>query len=334
MGVIRKMGLMMIMLSFILSSCESKADEPKTKKVVNTGKTHMNKIREKPILRCKPCIWSPEEWGEQSDRAFPEEGEFWATDKPRKLERAAFGELKHIPQNINVSIKQFKVDTELPSIPKELPVYMQGSYPSHHKELLKSFTPYHEVLDYHPSYSGIYFAGIDPLTEKIDHPQQKDIEKKAKEVLGKLIMPDSNPSTVQHNDGSWTVTFYRYINGYKVYVDKPLRVGFDTEGRVSYIEGRRRPIIEESDYPTRSLNEAIEELKKGKWLHLYIYEYGVPKFDGNVDQFVITDIEIAYHEQQPFTSRQVMQPYYIFKNKEGQALYVPAIADPYTENGK
>ncbi|WP_409274721.1 hypothetical protein V1499_06385 [Neobacillus sp. SCS-31] len=332
MRVIRKMGLMMIILSFILSGCESH-DEPKAKNVNKTGNNLNIKIEEKPRLRCKPCIWSPEEWGEQSDRAFPEEGQFWATDKPRKLERTAFGELKHNLLDINVSIKQFKLDTELPTIPKELPVYMQGSYPSHHKELLKSFTQYHEFLDYHPSYSGIYFGGIDPLTEKMDHPQQNEIEKKAKEVLGKLIMPDSNPSTVQHKDGGWTVTFYRNINGYKVYVDKPIRVGFDKDGRVVSITGRRKPIIEESYYPTRSPNEATEELKKGKWLLLDIYEF-VPDFDGHVDEFVITDIEIAYHEQQAFTSRQVMQPYYVFKNKEGQALYVPAIADPYTVFGE
>ncbi|RDU37872.1 hypothetical protein DRW41_08635 [Neobacillus piezotolerans] len=329
MRVKRKMSLMMIILSLILG-CESKEDGPKAKNVDNTGKNQNSKIVKKPRLRCNPCLWSPEEWGEQSDQAFPEEGQFWATDKPKKLERVAFGELNHIPLNIKVSIKQFKVHTELPTIPKELPVYMQGSYPSRHKELLKSFTPYHEVLDYHPSYSGIYFAGIDPITEKLDEPQQHDIENKAKEVLGKLLMPDSSPSTVQHNDGSWTVTFYRYINGYKVYVDKPIRIGFDKEGRVVSIAGRRKPIIEESYYPTRSPNEAIEDLLKGKWLLLDAYEF-FPEFNRETDQFVITDIEIAYHEQQPFTSRQVMQPYYVFKNKEGQALYVPAIADPYTE---
>ncbi|WP_053365733.1 hypothetical protein [Bacillus sp. FJAT-27245] len=331
MGLKRKKGLMILILSFILLACESEADEPNTKKINNIGKKQNSKLEEKPRLRCKPCIWSPDEWGGQSDQAFPEEGQFWATDKPRELERAAFGQLKHIPLNINVSIKQVKVDTELPNIPKELPVYMQGSYPSHHKELLKSFTQYHEVLDYHPSYSGIYFAGMDPLTEKIDDPQKHDIENKAKDVLGKLLMPDSHPSTVQHKDGSWTVTFFRYINGYKVYVDKPIRIRFDNKGRVTSIEGRRRPIIEESYYPTRSPNEAIEELKKEKWLHLYIYEYGVPEFDGNVGEFVITHIEIAYHEQHPDAPRQVMQPYYVFKNKEGQALYVPAIADPYVE---
>ncbi|PLR78329.1 hypothetical protein CU633_05835 [Bacillus sp. V3-13] len=208
--------LLISILPFFLLACTSKADEHKISRIDNAGKNLNKKIagKEKPVLRYNPCLQSPEEWGEPADQAFPEEGKFWAADAPRKLERMAFGTLTHNSlTNINVSIKNFEVDTLLPSIPEELPVYIQGSYPSRHKELFKSFTPYHESLEYHPAYSGIYFAGINPLTEKADELQQNYIEQKAKEVLGKLITPGSIiPKTIQHENGGWTVIFYRHIN--------------------------------------------------------------------------------------------------------------------------
>ncbi|PLR78330.1 hypothetical protein CU633_05840 [Bacillus sp. V3-13] len=74
----------------------------------------------------------------------------------------------------------------------------------------------------------------------------------------------------------------------------------------------------------------MELLKQGKWLHIYITD-SASELKGNIDRFVINEVEVAYHEQHPSYSRQVLQPYYVFKNKEGQALYIPAIADPYVE---
>ncbi|WP_246938742.1 hypothetical protein [Bacillus pinisoli] len=314
----------------VLSGCfeETKVGHEHPKKLITSL------LKEyKPLLRCNPCMSHvPREWGNPSDLVYPMEGQFWVDDAPEKLEPMAFGVLQHSSQtDINITIHHIELDTEFPTVPQELPVYMQSSYALEHKDLLASFHQYHKVLEYHPSYSGIYFAGVHPLTEKMNQINKRNIEQKAKEILGDLIMEDSStPTTIQHENGYWTVVYYRYVNGYKVYADKPLKVAFDQEGRAISIEGRRRPIIEESYYPTRTPKEALEELQKGNWLHLYVQDFSLP-LEKNMERFVIKEMELAYHEQHPGYSRQVLQPYYVFKNIEGQALYIPAIIDAYAE---
>ncbi|MFD1737010.1 hypothetical protein ACFSCX_10590 [Bacillus salitolerans] len=320
-------SLILLLATF---GCETNVIEPIIKEPVKEQEPEVKE--ESPKLRCSPCLDSPEEWGGKSDQAFPEDGQFWATDRPVKKEKIAYGILGHnILLNTNMTITNYELDTTLPTIPQELPVYIQGSYPAHHKELLKTFTPYADVLEYHPSYSGIYFAGLNPLTGPMEKPTEQKILQRAKEILGELRMPDTNTSSIiQSANGGWTTIFYRSINGYKVYVDKPLIVWFDKEGSALGLAGRRRPIIEESLYPTRSPEEAWKNLRDGKGIHPYINNFA-PEWNNNNDRFTITEVEVAYHEQQPTEPRQVLQPYYVFKNKEGQAIYIPAIADPYVE---
>ncbi|WP_274363748.1 hypothetical protein [Paenibacillus thermotolerans] len=297
-----------------------------------SSEEHSQKDAEVEVkLRCNPCMSSPEEWGEEEDHAPVGTETFWAEDKPKKLGPVAFGTLPHVELVVDppLTIKEFKLDAGFPDVPEQLPVYMQGSYPKEHKQMLGKFVANPKRWEYHPAYSVLYDVGVEPISGPIESPTPEKIEAKAIELLGPLLMPDTKlKTTINNPDGSWTVAFERTFDGHVILSDRGVSVGFDAEGRAINIMIRRKPILEESDYPIRTPEQAYELLKSGGFKILYVEDFK-PALSGEVDRFTVKEIEIAYHEQHPTQARLPLQPYYVFRNEAGQALYVPAVADPY-----
>jgi hypothetical protein len=318
------------LLSMLLIGCQSNEQkEPPSAKITQPKKANRQQVSVE--LRCHPCMYSPEEWGTANDRAKINQDSFWVEDHPKKRGPKAFGILSHIEIEINppLDIREVKMATDFPEVPKQLPVYIQGSYPKEHKELLGRIVTHPNRWEYHPAYSVLYDVGVTPITSKMSSPTKAKLEAKAIQLLGKLLMPDTKiKTTIQPEDGKWIVLFERRFSNYTIYSDRPLHVMFDREGRARNIIMRRKPILEESMYPIRTPEEAFQLLLSGRFNTLYIEDFK-PTLSGTIKRFIVTDIEIGYHEQHPTQPRLPLQPYYIFRNAIGQALYVPAVADPY-----
>lgn len=286
----------------------------------------------KPALACDPCIHSPAEWGSPEDRPAPHEGSFWAPDRPERLPPLAYGVLEqHSRIQVEWSVNTFELDASLPDAPGELPVYMLGHYPASHRAALAHYVPDARVWEYHPAFAVLQYVGRDPFGGQAHVESKDDAAKRAAELLGPLLMPDSTASTVYERPDGWSVVFHRRAANLKVYADKPLTVFLSQAGQADRIVGRRRPILSESVYPLRSADEAWRLLQEGRGVLLYIINDRSAPPIGKAERFVVTRVELAYHEGHADYPRQLMQPYFLFWNERGQVLGIPAVADPHVK---
>lgn len=146
-----------------------------------------------------------------------------------------------------------------------------------------------------------------------------------------LLMPDSmEPTTQPTSDGTWRVYFFRHVNDVVVYTNKALSVQLNRDGQAEDIIGRRRPLLARSPYPLRSPTDAWKRVTDGHWHSLYVDD-GAPWQHGALERFVVTKVELAYAEGEVITAQQIMQPYYVFRDEQQHAVYVPAIADAYLQ---
>lgn len=142
-------------------------------------------------------------------------------------------------------------------------------------------------------------------------------------------MKDSEqPTPVTLDDGTTAVAFFRHVSGMPVYGDKPACVSFDSNGQVPFLQVRRRPLLEASLYPALPPREAWQKLQRNEYTKPsnHVCQDGGKAPVGESAEFKVKSVELAYWEPHVDTPRQIMMPYYVFRNEEGRTLYVPAVA--------
>jgi hypothetical protein len=129
--------------------------------------------------------------------------------------------------------------------------------------------------------------------------------------------------------GTSRYMYLRSIDGLLVYVNKALSAMVDPSGRVTAI-GRRRPLLAASMYPLRTPESAWRLATEGRWTTMFLDDGGTVD-PTQIEEFVVQRVELAYAEVEVRAPRELMQPYYLFRDAAGHALYVPALADPYAQ---
>lgn len=270
-------------------------------------------------------------WDDPESYAPPPETGFWSADRPQQLGPRAFGVL---PPEFSVflnkvSVTEFKLAAPLPKNPAELPVYVVGRYPASQAERFRSTVRLdHQNCSFVPEYSEFLCPGdAPPGSTRASVATEQEAEARARDLLRDLWMPDLvTDSVLRDETGGWRVVFMQRVNGLPIYVDRPWQVSLNRDGQMTYAVGRRRPLTARSLYPVRSPQAAWQDLTAGRGLGIRV---AAPPEDGT--RFEAVTVELAYVVTHATTPREIMQPYYVFRNDKKQALFVPAVADPYVE---
>jgi hypothetical protein len=270
-------------------------------------------------------------WNDPESYPVVQPGSFWAPDNPKRFEPQAFGVL---PPELDVYtqkplIERYELNAMLEEGPTELPVYVVGRYPEAHSDVLKQTIEDLNGWNFIPPLSTLAYGGL-PLGEPAPITTTEQAAQRAEEVVRPFLMSDSIMPTVKHrSDGEWDVVYYQHVNGFVVYVDRPLRVLLNAKGQVASVQGRRRPLIAQSVYPLRSVEEAWQLLTQGCG---FAVDFGsnMPQPPDEAE-FNVHAVELAYLVTHANSPREIMQPYYVFRNEAGRGLFVPAVADPYIE---
>jgi len=182
-------------------------------------------------------------------------------------------------------------------------------------------------------------------------PDKEEAKEKAKSFLQSV---DRFPKDLEK--GSQISTFYRIEGGSLKQVTSQseanlvrvdfYRENFDNEVKIVSTESNKAPIslllsgsgvgsrnIVEVDYkyvnidresyatyPTRTLDEAMSELKNGKYW---------PVSDISNDKVILRNIYLAYFE--PISLTNFMQPVYVFEGDNNFIAYVSAVSDKFTK---
>ena len=72
-------------------------------------------------------------------------------------------------------------------------------------------------------------------------------------------------------------------------------------------------------------DQAWTDLQQGRARTMYVDD-GAPVAPVHLAEFVVTSVELVYLELQVIGPRELMQPYYAFRESGGSVLYVPAVA--------
>lgn len=280
-------------------------------------------IRFSPMIMMQP---ENKSWWDPSGFPEPYTGSFWAPERPKELPPVAYGTLGyHQPIPEAVSIASYSLQAELPQVPATLPVYLQGGYPPELKERFHSLVERPEDWYFVPQWALLNYLGERPIGAKAAVGSPEEAERRAAELLGPLLQGDYRAEVRSLSTG-WSVLFHRYVKGIRN-VGRPLTVTLNAEGQATNVSGRYKPLLAWSAYPLLKPEAAWDLLREGRWLQLFTDQ---PQLKGTVAEFAVTEVELIYHDQHADFALQTMPPYYAFRNKEGYALYVPAVADPYT----
>ena len=67
-------------------------------------------------------------------------------------------------------------------------------------------------------------------------------------------------------------------------------------------------------------------VQNGRWLTFNL-EDGAPMTPAQVDRFVVTSVDIVYVEGEVLSARDIVRPYFVFRDANDQTIYVSAIAN-------
>ncbi len=251
---------------------------------------------------------------------------FWDPDPAVDRGPDAFGPLPVERQAARVlSVGSYELRASLPQAPHEMAVYIAGSYPATEATRVRILGEHWEFV---PMLSLVQYKGSDaPLGSPGPLGDAGEATRRAEAVLRSYgqLPPDTISTGSQKNDaGLWRARFARRMSGYLDYANKGLTVSFGTDGRVQNILGRRRPLLEQSAYPTRTAQEAWTLLQSGHWRSFFVEDGASGAL--SVDRFVADSVEIAYVEGEVLTDHDVVRPYYVFRATRGVTLYISAIA--------
>ena len=261
-------------------------------------------------------------------------GLFWLPDEPEELPPLAFGVLPTEAQPRRLPAREYELAAPLTAGPAEAPVYLGGRYPassqSVFEQLVRRGNPAWQFV---PQYSSVFYRPPEPFGELAPVATAPEAAGRAAQALMGLglLMPDATLSMATADPkGEWSVVFHRRVDGAAVYSKSDLTVTLNPAGQITSVLAHRRPLLSRSRYPLRSPEEAWRLLLTGRGRSLPV-NLSLTGREGLGDRFVVTRVELAYVEAEPFLPRQVVQPYYVFRDASGVALYVPAVDDPYVE---
>ncbi len=261
-------------------------------------------------------------------------GLFWLPDEPEELPPLAFGVLPTEAQPRRVPAREYELAAPLPEGPAEAPVYLGGRYPASSQPVFEQMVQRgNPAWQFVPQYSSVFYRTSDPLGEPAPVTAAPEAARRAAEVLLSLglLMPDATLSAAAVTpEGAWSVVFHRRVDGVAVYSKSNLTVTLNPAGQITYALAHRRPLLSRSRYPLRPPEEAWQLLLAGRGRSLPVNLSPIGREEPG-DRFVVTRVELAYVEAEPFLPRQIVQPYYVFRDARGAALYVPAVADPHVE---
>lgn len=254
---------------------------------------------------------------------------FWTADTPTRLAPQAFGRLppeRQARRPLSVS-GGYELAARPPDVPADLDVYVAGGYPGGPREIrpVPSLGPGWEFV---PDYSLIQYVGSPSPGPSDAITNEQDASRRADQIAcsyGLLGGDMDSAWTKRDGNGLWQVAFVRRISGYRDYANKGLTVTFDASGRLRNILARRRPLLERTTYPTRSSDEAWTLARSGHWLTFFLND-GAPTTPVELDRFVVRSVEIAYVEGEVLSDRDIVRPYFVFRDASDNTLYVSAIA--------
>jgi len=225
-----------------------------------------------------------------------------------------------------VSIGSYELAAALPTAPSTLNVYIAGAYPDSDLHRARVFDE--PGWEFVPYFSLLQYVGTDrPLGSPGPAATDADALARAEAVLRPrgLLPADTQSTRVAKQTPGWRVSFARRIDGHIDYANKGLGVAIDANGQVRNILGRRRRLLELSAYPTRTAADAWALAQAGRWL-TFIVEDGAPQA-GTIDRFVVRSVDIVYVEGEVLSARDIIRPYYVFRDANDQTIYVSAIAN-------
>jgi hypothetical protein len=253
--------------------------------------------------------------------AYP--GTVWSPDAPITLEPRAFGTFPSDRQpGPVVSFDRVRLATALPTAPANASVALVGSYDESWKATVARVVPDSgdwTVVPLYASLSKSTGSSLGPMptwsAESIDA---------ARAVLARvgLLAPDMEPSPHQRA-AARAITFIRRLEGLPIYTNKGVALTGLADGGTSAI-GRRRPILALSRYPIRTPADAWAAVQRGEGRTMGVDD-GAPATPVTLPEFVVTSVELVYLEVEVLGPRELMQPYYAFREAGGSVLYVPAV---------
>lgn len=256
-------------------------------------------------------------------------GAFWAPDQPAQHPVKAYGQVRTSAMAVTASegITVEASKTVLPKAPKEVPVYVIGSYSPTYA------APQPEEVgeldcDYYPYHSSFLCSSSPP--SPIPVTDATSAAARMRELIQPLWMDDwrlESPAALQA-DKTWKGLYRQEIEGRPFYTDKGLDVTIDGTGAVIQLEARRRPLIGRSLYPARSPEEALRLLKEGRGF-AFTTVYALPPPRPNTT-FIVQSVEIGHITPHVWSDNELVSPYYIFRNEAGEALVIPALSEPWT----
>lgn len=252
---------------------------------------------------------------------------FWLADSPAVRGASAFGTLPPERQAKRIlTIAGYELATGLPTAPPTLNVYIAGAYPDSDTGRVATFGE--PGWQFVPSLSLLqYFSADQPLGPAGAVSTRADASAHAAAVLRPrgLLPANTVMDHVVQQSTAWRVIFARHIDGRVDYTNKSAIVTLDATGRVRDVLIRRRPLLERSAYPTRSAQDAWDLARSGHWLTFNL-EDGAPTTPAQVDRFVVRSVDIVYVEGEVLSPRDIIRPYFVFRDANDQTIYVSAIA--------
>jgi hypothetical protein len=249
----------------------------------------------------------------------PYPGSIWSPDQPVTLEPRAFGTFPADRQpGAFLSFDHVRLATAFPSRPTEASVALVGSYDESWKDTVARTVADPSAWDVVPLY-----AEVSSHTSLGPMPSMSAGLDAARAILQRngLLPPDMEPHP---HPGAGRFEFIRRLDGLPVFTNNGVSLVGLTGGATQAL-ARRRPILAVSRYPLRSAADAWSLLQQGQGRTMYVDD-GAPLGPVHLSEFVVTSIELVYLELQVQGPRELMQPYYSFREPGGSVLYIQAVA--------
>lgn len=252
--------------------------------------------------------------------AFP--GSVWSMDQPIRLPPRAFGGFSEDDQpGAVLGAQRFRLATALPRGPSEIDVALVGVYDETWRGLVTRTVAEPAIWDIVPQYASLSSnasasVGVMPPPSPVGLAEARAIL-----TRNGLLAPDMEPHP---HPGPGRFEFIRHLGQIPVWTNLGVALNGRTGGPTQ-ARGRRRPILAVSSYPLRPAAQAWALLAAGKGRTMYVDD-GAPHASAHLDEFVATSVELVYLELQVLRPREIMQPYYAFRDDAGHTLYIPATA--------
>ena len=250
----------------------------------------------------------------------PYPGSIWSPDQPVTLEPRAFGTFPADRQpGAFLTVDHVRLATAFPSAPTEASVALVGSYEESWKDTVTRTVADPSAWDVVPLYAEVSsHTSLGPMPSM--SPAGLDTARALLQRNG-LLLPDMEPHP---HPGAGRFEFIRRLDGLPIFTNNGVSL-IGTTGGAAQALARRRPILAVSRYPLRSPAEAWSLLQQGQGRTMYVDD-GAPPEPVHLSEFVVTSIELVYLELQVQGPRELMQPYYSFRETGGSVLYIQAVA--------